>query len=103
MNARFLAIAVLASSAALGQTFHHGQPSPPSAIDSRPHPPVTAPPTILQGDIEFVHGATVDFADVTQRVGRIRGFVYVRVGGELLLMPVYTLQGDPRVFRIEAP
>lgn len=88
MNLRTAIIAVLAiSGAALAQ----------HAV------PVTAPPTILRGDVEFVRGATVDFADVTQRVGRIRGFVYVRVQGELLLMPVYTLPGDERVFRIEAP
>jgi hypothetical protein len=55
---------------------------------------------LLEGNVEFVQGATVDFHDLSENVGRLRGFVYVRVQGELLLMPVYTLKGDPRMFRI---
>jgi hypothetical protein len=41
-------------------------------------------------DLEFAHGATVDFADVSLvEPGQLRGYVYVRMQGELVVIPVY--------------
>jgi hypothetical protein len=78
---------------------YHAQPYGGSAVcirdDDASYPPAAA-------DTVFARGTTVDFADLTERVGRLRGFVYVRVQGELLLMPVYTLKGDPRSFAVDA-
>lgn len=40
--------------------------------------------------IEFQPGATIDFADYTQReVGPLRGYVFVKVQGELVAVPFY--------------
>jgi len=36
---------------------------------------------------------------LTAHAGTLRGFAYVQIGGELLLVPVYTLPGDARTFR----
>lgn len=73
-------------------------------------PPVTPPPTETRrpiltvnadGTIELGADAVIDFATVTPRAGRCRGFVQVRVQGEIVLMPVYTLPSDERVFRCD--
>ena len=69
----------------------------------RPHPSVRTAPLQLRtdgvasmvltdtGTIEFGEGATIDFADYARHAGRLRGFVYVRVQGERMLMPVFAL------------
>jgi len=55
------------------------------------------------GTIAFGANTTVDFADVTAHAGNCRGYVYVRVRGELMVMPVYTLGSDPREWRCTGP
>jgi hypothetical protein len=52
--------------------------------------------------IEFEQGATIDFADFTQhQPGPLRGYVYVRLQGELVVIPVYHPVADGTMWRIE--
>lgn len=63
-------------------------------------PPSTALPVPYV--LEFEHGATVDFADVTQQEpGPLRGYVYVRYQGELVLIPVYRPTPDGTIWRVQ--
>lgn len=50
--------------------------------------------------LELQPGATIDFADVTQQApGPLRGYVFVRFQGELVVIPVYQPTPDGTVWR----
>ena len=90
------------ASLSLSEFVHSGATNQPAPRAGRGPSPPELPPIDLNQDVRFASGTTIDLPDLTQRVGRLRGFVIVRVQGEPLLMPVFTVTGDPRLFRILA-
>lgn len=98
MNTRFntflsgLAIAAIAAFLLVFATRSHGQGTPPAPME----PTVQIPFTL-----EMQPGTTIDFADLTQReVGPLRGYVYIRIQGELVVMPVYRPTPDGTLWRV---
>ena len=47
------------------------------------------------GDVEFGHGATIDFAGIEPTAGQFRGWIAVRVAGELMVVPAYAYVPQP--------
>lgn len=77
---------------------------PALAQDTRPTARVQIPRGVLPMPytIEFEPGATIDFADITQlQPGPLRGYVFVRFQGELVVMPVYQPTQDGTIWRAE--
>jgi hypothetical protein len=66
-------------------------------VEHGPPPAVGVPVPVV---LEFGHGATVDFADFKQgAAGPLRGYIYVRVQGELVVIPYYQPTQDGTMWR----
>lgn len=94
MDARFLffAATLFVSTLVFGQSRDLETP----AAHLRAPPAALAMPYV----IEFGPGATIDFADMTQQSpGPLRGYVYVRMQGELVVVPVYYPTSDGTIWR----
>ena len=50
------------------------------------------------GDVQFAENATIDFADEAPAAGQFKGWVVIRVAGELRVMPSYAIvRGSARL------
>jgi len=94
----------LAAAAILLATPAPAQTLLPAAADTPPAVArVRAPPQALSvhNTVEFSPGATIDFSDMTQhQPGPLRGYIYVRMQGELVLVPVYRPMDDGTIWRL---